>query len=138
MRHYTLLSHLLLMLILFGLLGAIAVQANAEESSVASATETTTESDPLPAGVVELDVEEIHCSSCAKKLTRKLFTLKGVKKIDANVKENSATINFPKESTIDAVAIWQAAIAGGTKPTILRYLDQVVTAEDMKKMLEAE
>ena len=133
MKHpYSLLSQLVLLLVLFGLIGAIAVQANAEEAVA------TTEAKSLPVGVVEIDVVEIHCSTCAKKLTRKLYVVKGVKKVDASVSDNSAVIELSKETAVDPKAIWQAAIAGGTEPTELRYLDQVVTAEQMKKMLESE
>ena len=139
MKHpYSLLSHLVLLWVLFGLIGAIAVQANAEEAVATAQVSSESDAKALPAGVVEIDVVEIHCSTCAKKLTRKLYVVKGVKKVDASVSDNSAVIELTKEAAIDPKAIWQAAVAGGTEPTELRYLDQVVTAEQMKKMLESE
>lgn len=116
--------------------GTKSSSSNSSSSVIASSSVDTPV--VLPAGKFVIDLEEIHCASCAKKLSRKLYAVKGVSKVETDVKKNQATVYLPKEQTIEPKTLWLAAIEGKTKPTELRYLDQTVTAEQMKQILAAE
>lgn len=123
---------------------ALAVALLPSDAMAASGTKPSTEvmaSDTmespvvLPAGKFVINLEELHCATCAKKLSRKLYAVKGVSKVETDVKKNQAVVYVPKEQTLEPKTLWLAAIEGKTKPTDLRYLDQTVTAEQMKQIL---
>lgn len=86
---------------------------------------------PLPPGRVEIQLEDLHCSSCAKKVARKLYALKGVRKVKGYIKADLVVVLVPTNQTIDPKAIWKAALAGGVKPVELRYADQRLNAEHL-------
>ena len=56
-----------------------------------------------------IHVEDLHCKHCAKRLARKLFTVPGVKKVRANVKEDIAIVIPQKDKNLSPLALWEAA-----------------------------
>ncbi len=111
--------------------------AESSAGEVSSSSSTMNETNALPAGKYVIDVEKLHCATCAKKLSRKLYAVKGVTKVETYVKKNQAVVYLPIEQAIEPKTLWLAALAGGTKPTELHYLDQIITADQMKQLLEA-
>ena len=109
----------------------------AQESAdtTAQTSVTAEETKPLDPGLVEVVCEEIHCPTCAKKISRKLFTIKGVSKVETSVKEDKVMIHLPKDKPVDAATLWQAVLDGGSKPTLIRFADQKLDVEAMEKLL---
>lgn len=92
----------------------------------------------LPAGRVEIAVEDLHCATCAKKVARKLYAVKGVLKVTSSLKDNVVSVSLsPKLRTIPAGRLWVAAEEAGFPPAELRYADQRLDAEAMKPLLAA-
>lgn len=64
-------------------------------------------------------VTNMHCKTCARKISGKLFALKGVKEVRSDVKANlSIVINEPK-APLDPFKAWAAVQAAGFIPTKL-------------------
>jgi len=58
-------------------------------------------------------VNSLHCKTCAKKIARKLFAVKGVTKVRTDLKANLAIITPQKKKQLDPLALWSAAKASG-------------------------
>ncbi|QDS97755.1 heavy-metal-associated domain-containing protein [Adhaeretor mobilis] len=61
-------------------------------------------------------VESIHCAHCAKKIVRKVITLKGVQGISTDVKGNFAIITAQKKKQVKADDLWKAFQSAGYQP----------------------
>jgi len=64
-------------------------------------------------------VKDMHCANCAKKIARKLYSVKGVKGVRAVVKTNTATVTPEKGKQPSPKALWEAVEAAGFKPVKL-------------------
>ena len=62
-------------------------------------------------------VGDMHCSNCAKKISGKLYRLKGVKKVRTDVKQHVAIITPQAKKEIDAKAAWKAVQDAKFEPT---------------------
>ncbi len=58
-------------------------------------------------------VGSLHCKTCAKKISRKLFAVKGVMKVRTDLKANLAIVTPQKKKKLDPLALWTAAQASG-------------------------
>lgn len=58
---------------------------------------------------IVLHVADLHCSHCAKNLSSKLFTVKGVVKIRTDIKADVAIITPQRQKKINPMDIWKAA-----------------------------
>lgn len=101
--------------------------------SVQAAAETPR----LVPGRVEIAVEDLHCKTCAKKVARKLYAVKGVRKVSSSLKHDLVVVTLPAKQTVPAVALWKAVEAGGVPPTELRFGVERLDAEAMKPLLAA-
>jgi copper chaperone CopZ len=98
--------------------------------AVAALAATTADPSPtLPTGVVEVSVDEIHCAGCAKKLARKLYAVKGVQKVESDLKKAVVTVRMAKGVSVSPAPLWRAVEAGGAKPIELRYADETLDVE---------
>lgn len=61
-------------------------------------------------------VGSLHCKSCAKKVARKLYAVKGVVKVRADVKANVVVVTPQRKKQLDAKALWAAAQKAGFQP----------------------
>lgn len=89
---------------------------------------------PLPAGQVQITVEELHCKTCAKKLARKLYSVPGVLRVVANVQSNTATITLQRKKQVSMEKLWRATIAAEQSPVKLRFADRQLVAKDFPKV----
>lgn len=64
-------------------------------------------------------VEDIHCASCAKKVSSRLFRIKGVMRVRTNVKYDAAVVTPQAKKPLDAAAAWAALQQAGYQPTRL-------------------
>ena len=64
-------------------------------------------------------VGKMHCKTCARKISSKLFTLKGVKQVRSDVKANLTIVVSEPKQPLDPVKAWAAVQAAGFKPTKL-------------------
>ena len=91
---------------------------------------------PLEPGRVEIYLEDLHCKTCAKKVSRKLYALRGVSKVETYLKTDLVVVRVPKKQPVATAALWQAVLDGGVKPTELRYAEVRLDVEAMKEVLQ--
>ncbi len=58
-------------------------------------------------------VDEMHCGHCAKKITSKLYAVKGVVLVRTDVKAGLAIITPQDKKKLDPLALWSAAKKSG-------------------------
>ena len=63
--------------------------------------------------------EDLHCATCAKKVTSRLFKQKGVMRVRTSVKLDAAVVTPQANKQLDAAAAWAALQAAGYQPTRL-------------------
>lgn len=91
----------------------------------------------LPPGRVEIDVEDLHCKTCAKRVARKLYAVRGVKKVESSLKKDLVVVTLAKGQAPQPVLLWNAVDAAGVKPAVLRHTNQSFDADAMAPLLEA-
>ncbi|QDT70702.1 Heavy-metal-associated domain protein [Planctomycetes bacterium MalM25] len=91
----------------------------------------------LPPGRVEVTVADLHCATCAKKVARKLYSLKGVKRVNSSLKDDLVVVTMHARHQAPVVKIWSAVAAAEIPPVEIRYADQRLDAEKMKPLLTA-
>lgn len=91
----------------------------------------------LAPGRVEIAVKDLHCATCAKKVARKLYAVRGVRKVSSSLKHDLLVVTLPANQTVPAATIWSAVVAGGVPPVELRFGEQRLDAEAMKPLLAA-
>ncbi len=64
-------------------------------------------------------VGDLHCKTCAKKIARRLYTVKGVMKVRTDVGANVAIVTPQSKKTLDVKALWVAAHKAGFPPVKL-------------------
>jgi len=64
-------------------------------------------------------VGDLHCKSCAKKVARKLYAVKGVVKVRSDVKADVVVVTPQRKKQLDAKALWAASQKAGFQPTKL-------------------
>ena len=72
--------------------------------------------DPLDKVRTHILVKDMHCADCAKKIARKLYSVKGVKGVRAVVKTNTATVTPEKDKQPSPLAMWEAVEQAGFTP----------------------
>jgi len=70
----------------------------------------------LAPGETALYVADLHCKTCAKKIARKLYVVKGVMRVRTDVKDDVVIITPQKKKKLDVNAIWKAAQKSGFPP----------------------
>jgi copper chaperone CopZ len=63
-----------------------------------------------------IHVGDLHCKTCAKKIARRLYTVKGVMKVRTDVEANVAVVTPQTKKTLDVKALWNAALKSGFPP----------------------
>lgn len=64
-------------------------------------------------------VGDMHCATCAKKISGKLFRVKGVMKVRTNVKQHVAIVTPQSKKVVDVSSAWKAVQAAGFEPVKL-------------------
>ncbi len=64
-------------------------------------------------------VEDLHCSTCAKKVSSRLFKMKGVMRVRTSVKYDAAVVTPQAKKPLDVAAAWAALQEAGYQPTRL-------------------
>ena len=109
----------------------LAIPATAAPSSENQSTK------PLPPGRVEVTVTDLHCKTCAKKVARKLYTVKGVKRVTSSLKHDLVVVTMHAKFEVPAAKIWSAVASADIPPVEIRYADQRLNAEQMQPLLTA-
>ena len=77
-------------------------------------------------------VTDLHCQHCARRLARKLFTVPGVMKVRAYVKDDMAIVIPQKDKTIAPLALWEAAEAAKFKVVKIETPDETFEAKPVE------
>jgi copper chaperone CopZ len=78
-------------------------------------------------------VGDMHCATCAKKISGKLFRVKGVMKIRTNVKQHVAIVTPQSKKVVDVKAAWKAVQSAGFEPTKLVGPEGSFTPDEKSK-----
>jgi copper chaperone CopZ len=70
-----------------------------------------------PSTVIEVD--NMHCANCARKIASKLFGVPGVVEVKCNVAANTATVMPQQRRQPSPKALWEAVEKAGFKPVKL-------------------
>lgn len=70
-------------------------------------------------GETVIFVEDLHCATCAKKVTGRLFKQKGVLRVRTSIKLDAAVVTPQAKKALDPAAAWAALQAAGYQPTRL-------------------
>lgn len=74
-----------------------------------------------------ITISDLHCEACAKKVAKKLATVKNVASASVDVKSTKATVKPKKETSASPKALWEAVEAAGYTPTKLEGPDGTFT-----------
>ena len=66
-----------------------------------------------------IQVGDLHCKTCAKKISRKLYAVKSVVKVRTDVAADVAIVTPQKNKKLDTQALWSAAQKAGFQPVRL-------------------
>jgi copper chaperone CopZ len=67
---------------------------------------------PAPA-YTTIQVTDMHCAACAKKIAAKLYAVPGVLEVRADVKSNLAYVSPQRQKRPSVKAIWEAVESAG-------------------------
>lgn len=93
-----------------------------------TATQSAPAAEKAPAAAAEIKlaphetaiyVGDMHCATCAKKISGKLFRVKGVMKVRTNVKQHVAIVTPQSKKVVDVKAAWKAVQSAGFEPVKL-------------------
>jgi copper chaperone CopZ len=87
----------------------------------------------LAPGETAIYVGDMHCAHCAKKISGKLFRVKGVKKVRTNVKQHVAIVTPQAKKNLDVKAAWKAVQSAGFEPTKLVGPEGTFVADEKSK-----
>ncbi len=73
-------------------------------------------SDPEP---TTISVPDMHCASCAKKLTTELKKVSGVSKVEPDVKAKTVKVTPKTERSVSPKSLWEAIETAGKNPNKL-------------------
>ena len=74
-------------------------------------------------------VDNMHCSSCARKIASKLYGVPGVVAVRTNVPANTATITPQQQRQPSPRALWEAVEKAGFKPLKLQGPHGIFTSK---------
>jgi copper chaperone CopZ len=78
-------------------------------------------------------VGDMHCATCAKKISGKLFRVKGVMKVRTNVKQHVAIVTPQSKKVVDVKAAWKAVQSAGFEPVKLVGPEGTFVSEEKSK-----
>ena len=67
----------------------------------------------LDPGQTAIYFKDLHCKHCAAKVARKLFAVKGVVKVQTDLKTDIAVVTPQSKKKLDPTALWNAAKKAG-------------------------
>lgn len=117
--------------------GQLLLAAIAVITLLGSTAQAEKPSPRLKPGRVEVSVKDLHCATCAKKVARKLYAIKGVRKVSASVENDLVVAYLPVDHPVPVVAIWSAFAAADLEPVELRHDDQRYDANRIKPLIAA-
>ena len=74
-------------------------------------------------------VDDMHCAHCAKKITRKLYTVPGVQNVQTHLQKHFAVVTPETGKRVSPRAVWEAIEAIDFTPVKLQGPDGVFTAK---------
>jgi copper chaperone CopZ len=77
----------------------------------------------------EIEVDNMHCSNCARKIASKLYGVPGVVGVRTNVTANTATVTPQQQRQPSPKALWEAVERAGFKPVKLQGPQGVFTSK---------
>lgn len=69
--------------------------------------------DPKP---ISISIKDMHCAECAKKISKRLQTVGGVKSVKMDFKSGTALVTVDPAKAPSPKALWEAVEQSGFKP----------------------
>lgn len=91
---------------------------------------------PLPPGQLMVQLDTLHCPSCAKQISRNLYRTPGVMRVRADLKKDQIWITAQPKKQLDLARVWQATQLKDAKPVELRIGARTFVAKDFEKKKE--
>src|SRR5262249_17940937 len=70
-----------------------------------------------PQPITRIELTELHCMGCARKIARKLHAVPGVAEVRADVKAKTLFVIHRPDATPSPRGLWEAVEEAGHKPT---------------------
>lgn len=86
------------------------------------------------ADYVAIYVADMHCAHCAKKVSSKLYTVKGVIKVQTNLKKHLAIVVPAPGKKLSPRVLWEAIEAVKLKPVKIVTAKQKFTKKPPKQL----
>lgn len=84
--------------------------------------------------VTAIQVSDMHCGNCAKKIARKLYAVQGVVEVKTDLKKHTAIVIPEKNRQLDPLALWKAVEAAGFEPVKLNGpLGEFTSKKDLEE-----
>lgn len=75
---------------------------------------------PASVQTTTVQVTDMHCANCAKKISRKLYAVPGVAQVKTDVGKHIAVVVPDKKRQPNPLALWEAVESAGFEPVLLR------------------
>jgi copper chaperone CopZ len=85
-------------------------------AAAATPAANRTGSDQGKPGQTTIQIRNMHCKSCTKKIAGKLYAVRGVMRVQTNIKKNIAVVTAQPKKKLDVMALWNAIQAAGFEP----------------------
>lgn len=79
-----------------------------------------------------ITISDLHCEACAKKVAKKLASVKNVASASVDVKSTKATVKPKEDASASPKSLWEAVEAAGYTPTKLEGPDGTFTEKPKK------
>ena len=114
----------------FGTFVASALAAGVVHSNVSSAPPVSRQ---VPPNYIKIHVADMHCAGCCKKVSSKLYTIKGVIKVQTNLQKHFAIVVPSPGVKLSPRQLWEAIEQVKLKPVKLVTAKKIFTAKPPKK-----
>ena len=85
-----------------------------------------------PVTYTTIQVHNMHCGECAKKIARKLYAVPGVVEVRADVGKNTAYVVPQKDKSLSSRTLWEAVESSGFAVARLEGPQGSFTAKPVK------
>lgn len=89
---------------------------------------------PRQADYIAVYVADMHCAHCAKKVSSKLYTVKGVIKVQTNLNKHLAMVVPAPGKKLSPRVLWEAIEAVKLKPVKIVTAKQTFTKKPPKQI----
>ncbi len=84
-----------------------------------ASTDVSANKRSLPKGTTYVVIDNLHCKGCAKKIAAQLYTIRGVNKVSADMKQNTLIVNSENGQDLSPWALIRAVTNAKERPVTI-------------------